>query len=112
MLLRKIGGELPAYPADSMALRNAHTDLLIIRKALARPAAVSSAGQRACRGTLVHARTDASGLREGLEPFLIRAKEGKGDEQVTRLVHAQLDDQRKYPVENEMAKLGRAVHIE
>lgn len=111
MLLRKIAGELPAYPADSMALRNARTNLLHSQDSgAARGRELSR--QRACRGPLVHARTDASGLREGLEPLLIRTKEGKGDEQVTRLVHAQFDDQRKYPVENQMAKLGRAIHIE
>jgi len=38
VLLRKIAGELPNYPADSIELRNAHTTLLNIRRALARPA--------------------------------------------------------------------------
>jgi hypothetical protein len=107
VLLRKIAGELPAYGAAQRAYEPAEHSP---DSGAARGRELSR--QRACRGTLVHARTDASGLREGLEPLLIRAKEGKGDEQVTRLVHAQFDDQRKYPVENQMAKLGRAVHIE
>jgi len=38
VLLRKIAGELPHYPADSIELRNAHTNLINIRRALARPA--------------------------------------------------------------------------
>jgi hypothetical protein len=37
VLLRKIAGELPALPANSMDLRNAHTNLLNIRRMLAQP---------------------------------------------------------------------------
>ena len=37
VLLRKIAGELPNYPANSIELRNAHTNLFNIRRALARP---------------------------------------------------------------------------
>ena len=37
VLLRKIAGELPNYPADLIELRNAHTNLFNIRRALARP---------------------------------------------------------------------------
>jgi hypothetical protein len=37
VLLRKIAGDLPHYPADSIELRNAHTNLLNIRRALALP---------------------------------------------------------------------------
>jgi hypothetical protein len=34
------------------------------------------------------------------------------DKQMTRLVNAQLNAQRKYPVQNQLAKLDRAIHIE
>ena len=65
-----------------------------------------------CGMRVSHAQTDLSGIRERLEPFLIRAKEGKYNEQMTRFIHAQFDYQRKYAVENQMAKLVRTVHIE
>jgi hypothetical protein len=37
VLLRRITGELADISADSIELRNAHTNLLNIRRALARP---------------------------------------------------------------------------
>jgi hypothetical protein len=37
VLLREIAGDLPHYPADSIELRNAHTNVLNIRKPLALP---------------------------------------------------------------------------